>query len=113
MRPRVRYSTEQESEAYVITGDEVQQGKPHPDIYLGAAKKLGISPEACLAIEDSLAGIAAGKAANMRVAAIPDRRFVDPQEYEKETDYVLGSLSEIAALIRRVSAAASEKHALR
>ena len=97
----------------VITGDEVQQGKPHPDIYLRAAKKLGISPEACLVIEDSLAGIAAGKAANMRVAAIPDRRFVDPQEYEKEANYVLRSLSEIAALIRRVNAAASEKHALR
>ena len=97
----------------VITGDEVQQGKPHPDIYLRAAKKLGISPEACLVIEDALAGIAAGKAANMRVAAIPDRRFVDPREYEKEADYVLGSLSEIPALIRRVNAAASEEHALR
>ena len=96
----------------VITGDEVQQGKPHPDIYLRAAKKLGISPEACLVIEDSLAGIAAGKAANMRVAAIPDRRFVDPREYEKEADYVLGSLSEIPALIRRVNAAASKEHAL-
>jgi len=97
----------------LITGDEVQQGKPHPEIYLRAAKKLGISPEACLVIEDSLAGIAAGRAANMRVAAIPDRRFVDPREYEGEADYVLGSLSEIAAFIHRVNAAASEKHALR
>ena len=96
----------------VITGDEVQQGKPHPDIYLRAAKKLGISPEACLVIEDSLAGIAAGKGANMRVAAIPDRRFVDPREYEKEANYVLGSLSEIPALIRRVNAAAGTEHAL-
>ncbi|KAG0506546.1 MAG: Phosphoglycolate phosphatase [Candidatus Udaeobacter sp.] len=96
----------------VITGDEVQQGKPHPDIYLRAAEKLGISPEACLVIEDSLAGIAAGKAANMRVAAIPDRRFVDPKEYEKEANYVIGSLSEIPALIRRVNAAASKEHAL-
>ena len=68
----------------VITGDEVQQGKPHPDIYLRAAEKLGISPEACLVIEDSLAGIAAGKAANMRVAAIPDRRFVDPREMKRK-----------------------------
>ena len=97
----------------VVTGDEVQQGKPHPDIYLRAAKKLGISPEACLVIEDSLAGIAAGRAANMRVAAIPDRRFVDPREYEKEANYVLGSLSEIAALIHRVNAATGEEHALR
>jgi 16S rRNA pseudouridine516 synthase len=96
----------------VVTGDEVQQGKPHPDIYLRAAKKLEISPEACLVIEDALAGIAAGKAANMRVAAIPDRRFVNPQEYEKEANYVLGSLSEIPALICRVNAAASEEHAL-
>jgi 16S rRNA pseudouridine516 synthase len=97
----------------VITGDEVQQGKPHPDIYVRAAKKLGISPEACLVIEDSLAGIAAGKAANMRVAAVPDRRFVDPREYEKEANYVLGSLSEVPGIIRRANAAASEEHALR
>ena len=97
----------------VVTGDEVQQGKPHPDIYLRAAKKLGMSPEACLVIEDALAGIAAGKAANMRVAAIPDTRFVDPREYDMKADYVLGNLAEIPALIRRVNAAASEEHALR
>ncbi len=66
----------------VVTGDEVQQGKPHPEIYVRAAKKLGISPEACLVIEDSLAGVSAGKAAHMRVVAIPDRRFVDPREYK-------------------------------
>lgn len=95
----------------VVTGDEVQQGKPHPDIYLRAAKKLRISPEACFVIEDALAGITAGKAANMRVAAIPDARFVDPREYELKADYVLESLSEIPALIRRVNAAASEEHA--
>ena len=97
----------------VVTGDEVHQGKPHPDIYVRAANKLGISPEACLVIEDSLAGMAAGKAANMRVAALPDRRFVDPRDYEKDGDYVLGNLSEIPALILRVNAAASEEHALR
>jgi HAD superfamily hydrolase (TIGR01509 family) len=94
----------------VVTGDEVERGKPHPDIYLRALKKLGISPEACLVIEDALTGVAAAKAANMRVAAIPDTRFMDPQEYEKEADYVLGSLSEIPALIRRANAATIEKH---
>jgi HAD superfamily hydrolase (TIGR01509 family) len=97
----------------VVTGDEVQQGKPHPDIYLQAANKLGIPPEACLVVEDSLAGVAAGKAAHMRVTAIPDRRFVDPREYEKEGDYVIGSLSEIPALIGHVNAAASKQGALR
>jgi beta-phosphoglucomutase-like phosphatase (HAD superfamily) len=38
----------------VVTGDEVQQGKPHPDIYLRTAKKLGVAPEACLVIETRL-----------------------------------------------------------
>jgi mannitol-1-/sugar-/sorbitol-6-/2-deoxyglucose-6-phosphatase len=97
----------------VVTGDEVQRGKPHPDIYLRTAKTLGIVPEACLVIEDALAGVTAAKAANIRVAAIPDTRFVDPREYEKEANYVLGSLAEIPALIRRVNAAASEKSPLR
>jgi HAD superfamily hydrolase (TIGR01549 family) len=89
----------------VVTGDEIQRGKPHPDIYLRTAERLGMAPQACLAIEDALAGVASAKAANMHVAAIPDTRFVDPVEYEKEADYVLGSLSEIPTLIRRVSAA--------
>jgi len=88
----------------IVTGDEIDRGKPDPDIYLRAAKKLGIGADACLVIEDALSGITAGKAAGMRVAAIPDRRFVDARDYEKEADYVLGNLSEIPALVRRVSA---------
>jgi HAD superfamily hydrolase (TIGR01509 family) len=96
----------------IITGDEVQRGKPHPDIYMQTAKTLGISPEVYLVIEDALAGVAAAKAANMRVAAIPDTRFVDPREYENEADYVLGSLSEIPALIRRVNAQGTQEYTL-
>jgi HAD superfamily hydrolase (TIGR01509 family) len=88
----------------IVTGDEVARGKPHPDIYLRAAEKLGAPADACLAIEDALSGVAAAKAANMRVAAIPDSRFVDARDYEQGADYVLGSLSEIPALIRRVAA---------
>ena len=84
----------------IVTGEEVEHGKPHPDIYLRAADKLSVAADACLVIEDSLSGIAAAKAANMRIAAIPDTRFVDPRDYEKEADYVLGSLKEIPPLIR-------------
>ena len=86
----------------IVTGDEIEHGKPHPDIYLRAAAKLNVAADACLVIEDALAGIAAAKAAKMCVAAIPDRRSVDPHEYEKEADYLLGSLSEIPSL-RRVA----------
>jgi HAD superfamily hydrolase (TIGR01509 family) len=97
----------------VTTGDEVERGKPDPDIYLLTAKKVGIAPAACLVIEDALAGVTAAKAGNMRVAAIPDTRFVDALEYEKEADYVLENLSNVPALIGRINSAASEEHARR
>ena len=90
----------------IVTGDEIERGKPHPDIYMLAAEKLEMGSDSCLVIEDALAGIAAAKAANMRVAAIPDSRFVDPREYTKEADYVLRDLSEIPALVDHVDAAA-------
>src|ERR1700676_107230 len=86
----------------VVTGEEVERGKPAPDIYLCAAEKLGVPADASLVIEDALSGVAAAKAANMRVAAIPDTRFVDPREYAKQADYVLSSLSELLPLIRRI-----------
>jgi len=84
----------------IITGEEVERGKPYPDIYLRAAEKLDVATDACLVIEDSLSGIAAAKAANMRVAAIPDSRFVHPREYESDADYLLRGLSEIPRLIQ-------------
>jgi HAD superfamily hydrolase (TIGR01509 family) len=89
----------------IVTGEEVEHGKPAPDIYLCAAQKLGIPAEACLVVEDALPGVAAAKAASMRVVAIPDRRFVDPHEYEKEADYVLNSLKELPALVRKLAVA--------
>ena len=84
----------------IVTGDEVEHGKPQPDIYLRAAEKLRVAPDACLVIEDALSGIAAANAAKMRVAAIPDARFVDPRDYEQEADYVLSSLEEIPSLVK-------------
>src|SRR5213083_2400956 len=86
----------------IVTGEEVERGKPAPDIYLCAAEKLNVSAEKCLVVEDSLSGIAAGKAAKMRVAAIPDRRFVDPSKYQKAADYVLNSVKELPALVREL-----------
>src|SRR5437762_11119409 len=86
----------------IVTGEEVEHGKPAPDIYLCAAKHLGIPADACLVVEDAIPGIAAGKAAKMRVAAIPDRRFVDPSKYEKAADFVLTSIKELPARIRKL-----------
>jgi HAD superfamily hydrolase (TIGR01509 family) len=86
----------------IVTGEEGEHGKPAPDIYLCAARKLGIPADACLVVEDALPGVAAAKATKMRVAAIPDTRFVNPREYEKQADYVLGSLKKLPELIRQI-----------
>lgn len=89
----------------VVTGEEVDRGKPAPDIYLRAAEKLGLAGVGdCLVIEDALSGIAAANAAKMRVAAIPDRRFVDPRDYEKGVDFLLSKLGEVPPLIRKINA---------
>jgi HAD superfamily hydrolase (TIGR01509 family) len=86
----------------VVTGDEVERGKPAPDIYLRAAEKLNLPSDKCLVVEDALAGIAAAKAAKMPVVAIPDRRFVDPAAYEKQADYILSNLNELPSLVQKL-----------
>ncbi|MBN2083916.1 MAG: HAD family phosphatase [Anaerolineales bacterium] len=55
-------------------GDEVLHGKPAPDLFLLAAKRLGIPPAECLAFEDSDPGVLAARAAGMRVVIIPDQK---------------------------------------
>lgn len=55
---------------FVVNGQQVTHAKPHPEIYLLAAKLLGVEPAACIVFEDSYAGVAAGVAAGMRVVGI-------------------------------------------
>jgi HAD superfamily hydrolase (TIGR01509 family) len=57
--------------AAVVSGEEVANGKPDPEIYLQAAERLGAEPAACMAVEDAPHGIAAARAAGMRVVAVP------------------------------------------
>lgn len=63
-----------ESFSFIIGGDEVRTGKPSPEIFLEAAKRLNVAPSKCLVIEDSLPGVLAGKAAGMGVVAVPSLR---------------------------------------
>jgi HAD superfamily hydrolase (TIGR01509 family) len=58
--------------AAVATRADVEHGKPHPDLYLEAARRLGIAPETGIAVEDSPAGTQAALAAGMRVVVVPD-----------------------------------------
>lgn len=67
----------------VITGDEVERGKPDPEIYLKASGKMGISPDRCLVFEDIVPGLQAGLAAGMQVCSVWDRASAGKQD-EKE-----------------------------
>lgn len=83
----------------LTTGDEVEHGKPAPDIYLEAARRVGAVPGRCLVIEDAFAGVQAGKSAGMTVFAIPDARWTDVTKFEGLADKVLGGLDELPAAI--------------
>jgi HAD superfamily hydrolase (TIGR01509 family) len=61
----------------IARGDQVPQGKPAPDVFLYAARLLGVPPSACLAFEDAPIGVAAAKAAGMRCIAITSRFAAD------------------------------------
>ena len=87
----------------LTTGEEVIHGKPAPDIYLLAAEKLNATPENCLVVEDALAGVQAGKSAQMHVAAIPDAHFVNVADYVGFADHVLENLGELPALVEKLN----------
>ena len=72
--------------AEVITGDQVADGKPHPEAYLTAAARLGVDPAACVAIEDSPTGLASAEAAGCVVVAVPHRVAVSPAPRRRFVD---------------------------
>ena len=78
----------------IVTGDhpDIQNGKPAPDIFLVAAKKLRVLPGECLVFEDAPAGVEAAKAAGMSVVVVPDPQL--DQEMVKSADLKLNSLLE-------------------
>ena len=78
-----------------VSSGEVERGKPAPDVFLEAARRLGVAPERCAAIEDSGNGIRAAHAAGMRVIAIPNRRYPPPADALALADVVLESLREL------------------
>ena len=94
--------------AATVSSEEVASGKPAPDVYLEAARRLGVDPAEAAAVEDSNNGILAAKAAGMRVVAIPNRHFPPDEAALAQADVVLDSLAELTAEASRAPLANRE-----
>jgi HAD superfamily hydrolase (TIGR01509 family) len=81
--------------AVTVSSEEVARGKPAPDVYLEAARRLGVEPAHCAAIEDSANGIRSAHAAGMRVLAIPNAHYPPAEEVLALADVVLTSPAEL------------------
>ncbi len=78
-----------------VSSEEVARGKPAPDVYLAAARRVGVAAERCAAIEDSHNGIRSAKSAGMRVVAVPNPRYPPGEEALAAADVVLDSLTSL------------------
>jgi HAD superfamily hydrolase (TIGR01509 family) len=78
-----------------VSSEEVERGKPAPDVYLEAARRLGVEPGQCVAVEDSTNGLRSAQAAGMAVIAVPNRDFPPDAESLELADLVVDSLQEL------------------
>src|SRR5207344_2423956 len=78
-----------------VSSEEVSRGKPAPDVYLEAARRLGVAPESCAAVEDSHSGIRSAHAAGMRVIAIPNGSYPPDPDALALAAVTLASLDEL------------------
>ena len=78
-----------------LSTEEVRRGKPAPDVYLQAAKHLGVSPERCAGVEDSANGLRALAAAGMHIVAVPNPQFPPDEDALAGADVVISSLNEL------------------
>ena len=81
--------------AATVSSEEVPRGKPAPDVYLEAARRLGVEPRGCAAVEDSANGLRSAHAAGMRVLAFPNPHYPPPPDVLELADVVLTSLDEL------------------
>jgi beta-phosphoglucomutase-like phosphatase (HAD superfamily) len=82
-----------------VSSQEVARGKPAPDVYLEAARRLRVEAARCAAVEDSHNGIRSAKAAGMRIVAAPNPHFPPDAAALAEADVVLRSIAELTAQV--------------
>jgi HAD superfamily hydrolase (TIGR01509 family) len=89
--------------AVVVSSEEVARGKPAPDVYLEAVRRLGAEPAQCAAVEDSSNGLRAARAAGMRVIAFPNAHYPPAPDALGLADVVLTSLAELTPELVRAA----------
>lgn len=91
-----------------VASEEVERGKPAPDVYLEAARRLEIDAGSCAAVEDSSNGIRSAHAAGMAVIAVPNRDFPPDEEALEVADRVLDSLAGLTSELVRALAESAD-----
>jgi HAD superfamily hydrolase (TIGR01509 family) len=84
-----------------VSSEEVARGKPAPDVYIEAVRRLEVVPARCVAVEDSHSGIRSASAAGLRVVAIPNASYPPDEEALRLADVVAGSLDELTIDVLR------------
>ena len=96
--------------AVTVSSEEVARGKPAPDVYEEAARRLGVAPGDCVAVEDSTNGLRAAHAAGMGVVAVPNREFPPDPEAVALAGVTLDSLADLTeAVVERAARAAGRR----
>lgn len=85
--------------AVVVSSDDVSHGKPEPDVYLEAARRLRVPPERCLVVEDSRNGVLAARAAGMSVVLVPNAAVPPAPGTREAADHVAASIDGILAIV--------------
>ena len=84
-----------------VSSEEVARGKPAPDVYVEAARRLRVEPGRCAAVEDSASGIRAAHAAGMRVIAYPNRHYPPADEVLALADATVTSVADVSRALAR------------
>jgi beta-phosphoglucomutase-like phosphatase (HAD superfamily) len=92
-----------------VSSEEVSRGKPAPDVYLEAARRLGVDPARCVAVEDSASGIRSAHAAGLRVIAYPNRHYPPAATDLDSADVVVDDMGRLGGdLLATLDASAAE-----
>jgi HAD superfamily hydrolase (TIGR01509 family) len=82
-----------------VSSEEVARGKPAPDVFVEAARRLGVAPTACAAVEDSENGILAAKAAGMRTIAVPNPQYPPHEDALAAADVTLATIEDLTVTV--------------